>query len=356
MRKAWKVTIGLGVLALVATACPSDKTDVTKVSSLLDTVKDRGRVVCGVNNAVPGFGFVDSAGAFSGFDIDFCKAVAAALFGDATKVEFKPLTADQRFTALQSREVDVLIRNTTWTAKRDGAEGAAFATTTFYDGQGMMVTAGSKYKTLADMRNTTICVLSGTTTEQNLEAQFKAQNIPYTPLSFKDNDTLQQAFTGGRCQGWTSDKSQLAGVRSGYPAAQGGPEGLRILEVTMSKEPLGPVVRDGDSKWFDVVNWATLATIQAEEFGLTAANVDQAVSSSTDPEVQRFLGVVPAGAEAFDAGLGLPANFAVNVIKAVGNYGEIYERNVGPNTALGLPRGLNSLWTEGGLLYPIPYR
>ncbi|HVL89560.1 MAG TPA: transporter substrate-binding domain-containing protein [Actinomycetota bacterium] len=269
---------------------------------------------------------------------------------------FKPLTADQRFTALQSGEIDVLIRNTTWTAKRDGSEGAAFAATTFYDGQGMMVRADSKYQRLEDMGNTTICVLKGTTTETNLESQFRGRNITYTPLSFQDNDTLREAFIQGRCQGWTSDKSQLAGIRSNFPAAQGGPEGLRILDVTLSKEPLGPVVRDGDTKWFDAVNWATIATIAAEEFGLTKANVDQMKSSSTDPEVQRFLGVTPSGADPFDAGLGLPADFAYQVVKQVGNYAEIYTAHVGPETPLGLPRGVNSLWTDGGLLYAPPYR
>lgn len=347
-------------LALLAAACTDTADTGAKQGGssqgLLEKVKARGSVVCGVNNTVPGFGFVDQAGAFSGFDIEFCRVVAAAVLGDGTKVTFKPLTADQRFTALQSGEIDVLIRNTTWTSKRDGAEGAAFATTTFYDGQGMMVRANSNYRQLEDMANTTICVLKGTTTETNLESQFRSRNIAYTPLSFQDNDTLQPAFIAGRCQGWTSDKSQLAGVRSNFPAAQGGPAALRILDVTLSKEPLGPVVRDGDAKWFDAVNWATIATIQAEEFAITKANVDEIKSSSTNPEVQRFLGVTPAGADTFDAGLGLPGDFAYQVVKQVGNYAEIYEAHVGPRTPLGLPRGVNSLWTNGGLLYAPPYR
>ncbi len=367
-----RIAPALVLLVLVATAWPStakDDGDTKAASNLLKTVTDRGRLSCGVNNAVPGFGFVDAQGAFSGFDIEFCRVVAAAVLGDATKVDFKPLTAEQRFTALQSSEVDVQIRNTTWTAKRDGAEGAAFATTTFYDGQGMMVRAGSNYRSLEDMQNTTICVLSGTTTELNLESQFRSLDITYKPLSFENNETLQQAFTRKRCQGWTSDKSQLAGVRSAFPASEGGPDALRILDVTMSKEPLGPVVRDGDQDWFDAVNWAVLATIQAEEFEITKANVDSVRTSSTSPEIQRFLGVTPsatspspgattspAAPTAFDPGLSLPVDFAYQVVKLVGNYEEIYNRTVGPSTPPGLARGVNALWTDGGLMYAPPYR
>jgi general L-amino acid transport system substrate-binding protein len=321
---------------------------------LLAAVKSRGTLNCGVNEAVPGFGFVTEGGEFEGFDIDFCKVVAAAVLGDPDAVEYKPLTAEQRFTALQSGEIDVLIRNTTRTASRDGSEGATFLTTTFYDGQGMMVRADSDYQELEDMGGTTICVLSGTTTELNLESQFQARDVDYTPLAFEDNDPLQQAFTAERCDGWTSDKSQLAGIRSNWPEAEGGPEGLRILDVTMSKEPLGPVVRDGDVEWADAVNWAVIATMQAEEFDISSENIDEALESD-DPEVQRFLGQ-PVEGEPFDAGLGLPADFAVQVVRGVGNYAEIYDRNVGPGSALELERGINSLWTEGGLHYPPPYR
>lgn len=340
------------VAALVLVGCSDDGGSTT--SSVLDDVKDRGTLVCGVNDSVPGFGFVDADGAFQGFDIDFCRAIAAGVLGDADAVEYKPLTAEQRFTALQAGEIDVLVRNTTWTASRDGSEGATFATTTFYDGQGMMANADSTYQALEDMEGTTICVLSGTTTELNLESQFRARGISYTPLSFEDNDTLQQAFVQGRCDGWTSDKSQLAGVRSNWPEGQGGPEALRILDVTMSKEPLGPVTRDGDSTWSDAVNWIAMGTIQAEEFGITSENVEEQ-KGSDDPEVLRFLGQAVEG-EAFDPGLGLDPEFNANVIAAVGNYGEIYDRNVGPDTALGLERGVNALWTDGGLLYAPPYR
>ena len=323
-------------------------------TSVLDDVRDRGTLRCGVNDAVPGFGFVTAGGDFQGFDIDYCRAVAAGVLGDSDAVEFMPLTAEQRFTALQAREIDVLIRNTTWTSSRDGSEGATFLTTSFYDGQGMMVRADSQFQELEDMAGTTICVLSGTTTELNLEAQFRAREVQYTPLSFEENDTLQQAFIQRRCDGWTSDKSQLAGVRSNWPENQGGPDALRILDETMSKEPLGPVVRDGDSRWADAVNWIVIATIQAEEFGVTSENVEE-MRNSDDPEVRRFLGQ-PVEGEAFDPGLGLEPDFAVNVVSAVGNYGEIYERNVGTNTALGLERGMNALWTQGGLLYAPPYR
>jgi general L-amino acid transport system substrate-binding protein len=343
---------GVVVLAMLGAAGCGGGNEGT--ASLLDEVRDRDMLRCGVNDAVPGFGFVAAGGEFQGFDVDYCRAVAAAVLGDPDKVELTPLTAEQRFTALQAREVDVLIRNTTWTASRDGSEGATFLTTTFYDGQGMMVRADSRYEELEDMGGTTICVLSGTTTELNLESQFLARNVRYTPLSFEDNDTLQQAFTQGRCDGWTSDKSQLAGVRSNWPEGQGGPDALRILDVTMSKEPLGPAVRDGDSRWADVVDWVVIATIQAEEFGITSQNVDR-MGESDNPEIQRFLGR-PVEGEPFDAGLGLEPDFAVDVIKAVGNYGEIYGRNVGPDTPLGLERGMNALWTDGGLLYAPPYR
>jgi general L-amino acid transport system substrate-binding protein len=322
--------------------------------AVLQRVQDAGTLNCGVNDAVPGFGFVTEGGDFEGFDIDYCRVVAAAVLGDADAVEYMPLTAEQRFTALQSGEIDVLIRNTTWTSSRDGSEGAQFLHTTFYDGQGMMVRSESDYQELADMGGTTICVLSGTTTELNLESQFQAGGVDYTPLTFEDNEPLQQAFQQERCDGWTSDKSQLAGIRSNWPENQGGPEALRILDVTMSKEPLGPVVRDGDSQWAQAVDWAVLATIQAEEFGITSENIDEMLESE-DPEIQRFLGQ-PVEGEPFDPGLGLAPDFAATVVRAVGNYGEIYDRNVGPGSPLELERGINALWTDGGLHYAPPYR
>ena len=320
--------------------------------SLLQEVQDRGTLRCGVNDAVPGFGFTGEGGEPEGFDIDFCKVIAAAVLGDAEAVEYTPLSAEQRFTALQSGEIDVLSRNTTYTASRDGTEGARFLHTTFYDGQGMMVRTESGHQTLEDLAGETICVLSGTTTELNLESQFQARGIDYTPLAFEDNEPLQAAFVEERCGAWTSDKSQLAGIRSNWPEGQGGPEALTIMDETMSKEPLGPVVSDGDDDWADAVNWAIYATIQAEEFGLTSDNVGQ---GSEDPEIQRFLGEAVEG-EPFDAGLGLPDDFAVQVVTQVGNYGEIYDRNVGEGSALELPRDFNALWTDGGLQFAPPYR
>jgi general L-amino acid transport system substrate-binding protein len=334
-----------------------DDEDVAQVDEptdgTLDAVRQRG-LVCGVNDAVPGFGFLTPEGEYEGFDVDFCRALAAAVTGDPDNVEFVALTAEARFTALQAREIDVLIRNTTWTASRDGGESASFAVTTFYDGQGMMVSADSPFNELEDMDNTAVCVLSGTTTELNLESQFLARGIPYEPLTFEDNDTLREAFLAERCDGWTSDKSQLAAFRAEWPEEEGGPEALRILDVTMSKEPLGPATLDGDTEWFDVVNWMTIATIQAEEFEITQENLDQVIADTDpedNPEVARFLGL-----DGFDPGLGLDPEWVQDVIRAVGNYGEIYNRNVGPETALGLERGLNALWTDGGLLYPPPYR
>jgi general L-amino acid transport system substrate-binding protein len=322
----------------------------------LAEVQARGNLICGVNNTVPGFGFVDEGGEHVGFDIDFCRAVAAGVLGDATAVEFVDLTAEQRFTALQAGEVDVLIRNTTRTSSRDGGLGATFLTTTYYDGQGMMVAADSGFTAIDDMTDTTICVLSGTTTELNLTARMA--DIPYTPLTFDENPQIQAAFIEGQCDGWTSDKSQLAGVRSAWPDDQGGPEALVILEEVFSKEPLGPAVLDGDSQWAQVVDWIVLATIQAEEFGIDSTNVDT-FTDTTDTNIRNFLGLpveTEEGTAPFDPGLGLAPDFAAQVITQVGNYAEIFDRNVGEGSPLALPRQFNALWTDGGLLYAPPYR
>ena len=319
----------------------------------LQAVQDRGTLICGVNDAVPGFGFTDEEGNFSGFDIDYCRAIAAAVLGDSEAVEFRPLTAEQRFTALQSGEVDVLVRNTTYTSSRDGTEGAQFLTPTYYDGQGMMVRADSEFQTLEDMQDTAICVLSGTTTELNLATRFGAGDISYEPVPFEDNEVLQQAFEEERCDGWTSDKSQLAGIRSAWPE---GPEALRILDETFSKEPLTPAVRQGDPQWADAVNWAVIATIQAEEFGITSENLAE-FDNTDDPEIARWLGQEdPQEGTVFDSGLGLEPTFNRTVVEQVGNYGEIFDRNLGAGSPLGLERELNALYTDGGLLYAPPYR
>jgi general L-amino acid transport system substrate-binding protein len=320
--------------------------------SLLDEVAARGSLVCGVNDSVPGFGFVGDDGTFSGFDIEFCRAVAAAVLGDSEAVEFRVLTAAERFTALQTGEIDVLIRNTTYTATRDGTEGATFLTTTYYDGQGMMVRADSGFASIDDMANTDICVLQGTTTELNITTLSQARGLDMQNVTFEDNSALQAAFEAGQCDGWTSDRSQLAGVRSQFPE---GPEALTIFDEVISKEPLGPVTRDGDDDWSDAVDWAVIATIQAEEFGIDSTNVDDFMETD-DPEIARFLGLPdPTEGTVFDPGLGLATDFAQQVIRQVGNYAEIYERNVGAD-GLGLERGFNALWTDGGLHYPPPYR
>jgi len=365
----WRLLAVVLALALVGAACSDDDDDeaappagqedengqAEDSGETLQRVRDRGELKCGVNDQVPGFGFTDEQGAFSGFDIDYCRAVAAAVLGDPEAVDFVVLTAEERFTALQGGDIDVLIRNTTWTASRDGGEGATFATTTFYDAQGMLVKADAGISSLEDLEGASICVLKGTTTELNLATVFGAQGISHTPLSLETNEDIQPRFIADECEGWTSDKSQLAAIRSAWPETEGGPEALTILEEAMSKEPLGPVTRDGDSEWSHIVDWVVIATIQAEEFGITQANVEG--FESEDPNVLRFLGKpVPPDNEVFESGLGLEADFAIDVIKAVGNYGEIYDRNVGAGSPLELDRLQNNLWTEGGLLYAPPYR
>jgi general L-amino acid transport system substrate-binding protein len=328
---------------------------------LLAEVQERGTLRCGVNEAVPGFGLVDESGEYAGFDIEFCRVVAAAVLGDSEAVEFTSLDAETRFTALQAGDIDVLIRNTTRTASRDGGEQSTFLTTTFYDGQGMMVRGDSGYASIDDMDGTTICVLSGTTTELNLATAAAQAGIDYEPLTFDSPDQIQDAFVAGQCQGWTSDKSQLAGIRSAFPDSEGGPDALTIFEDAFSKEPLGPVVLDGDDEWAAAVDWAIIATIQAEEFEITSDNVED-MTSSENLDILRFLGQPIPGEEEgaepapFDPGLGLDVDFAVNVISQVGNYGEIYDRTVGADSALALERGDNAQHTDGGLIYAPPYR
>ncbi len=325
----------------------TDEVEATQTGGRLQTVKDRGTVICGGNDGLAGFGVVDDAGAYSGFDIDFCRVVAAAVLGDASAIEIVPLSADARFTALQSGEVDVLIRNTTWTATRDGNEGSNFLFTTFYDGQGMMVPAASGFTTLEELADASICVQSGTTTELNLTSVFNARGIPFTPVVFEENTQLQPAYEAGQCEAWTSDASQLAAFKSTIEGA-GGADQFIMAEV-ISKEPLGPVVSDGDTEWAQAVNWATMAPVQAWEFGLDSTNI--ASYSGDDPEIQRFLGQT----DGFDPGLGLPADFAVQAVSQVGNYEEIYTNNIVP-IGLTLDGSPNDLWTNGGLMYVPPFR
>ena len=366
--KRYKLLAVFAVMALVFAACTTgdddgdtDTTEATETTeaeggaegdgdagsgAILDAVVDRGSVRCGVNDVLPGFGVVDDAGAFSGFDIDFCRAVAAGVLGDPEAVEYVPLTADARFTALQGGEIDVLIRNTTWTATRDGQEGATFLKTTFFDGQGMMVPASTGFTELEDLADATICVLSGTTTELNLTAVFNARGIPFNPSVFADNEQLQPAYESGQCEAWTSDSSQLAAFKATIEEA-GGEEQFIMAEI-FSKEPLGPAVPDGDSAWAQAVEWSVMAPIQAWEFGLTAADIGS--YDGDDPNVLNFV-----GADGFDPGLGLSPDMNVTIVEAVGNYQEIFERNIAP-IGLQLEGSPNDLWTNGGLMYVPPYR
>ena len=337
------------------TATTTEETTTTETAavagSVLESVKEAGVVRCGTRDALPGFAVLTEAGEHEGFDSDFCKAIAAAVLGDATAVEMVDLETADRFTALQNGSIDVLVRNTTWTASRDGGEAATFMQPTFYDGQGMMVTAGS-YESVGDMNGAVVCVAKGTTTEGNAALESSRLGLNWEVRSFDETDLILEAFIAGQCDGWSSDVSQLTGFRSAYPD---GAAALVILPEVFSKEPLAPAVLDGDTQWAQVVNWAILATIQAEEFGITSANVDSFLTSE-DVSIQRFLGVEIVsddGSAVLDPGLGLPTDFAYQVVKQVGNYGEIFEAHLAP---LGLERGVNSLWTNGGLLYAPPFR
>jgi general L-amino acid transport system substrate-binding protein len=346
-----EVTRLVEVTRIVEAPADSGATDTTVPAPTGDTltaVRDRGVLKCGGNQSVPGFGYINpDTNEFEGFDIDFCKAIAAATLGDATKFELRPTTANERFPVLQSGEVDVLIRNTTWTISRDTSLGFDFSPTTFYDGQGMMVRKASGITSLEGLAGGTICVQSGTTTEKNLADVFRALGIDFEPKVFPDADTTREAYDTGSCDGFTTDKSGLVSQQ----ILLSNPADHIILEETMSKEPLGPLVRHGDNNWGDIVMWTVNCTIQAEELGIDSGNVDSFLGGD-DPVVQNVLG------EAGDLGLamGLDADWCYQVIKQVGNYGEIYNRNLGPDTPFNLPRGLNELWTNGGLLYSPPFR
>jgi general L-amino acid transport system substrate-binding protein len=314
---------------------------------MLDTVKSRGKLICGVNAALPGFGYLDPNGDFSGFDVDFCKALAVAIFNDADAVEYRPLSAPERLPALQTGEIDVLLRNTTWTLTRDSKEtGLDYAAINFYDGQGMLVRKDSGIAALEDMGGATVCSNAGTTTELNLADNFRSRGVEFTPLLFDETQNTAAAYEEGRCDGLTSDKSQLTSLRS----AMANPADHVLLDVTMSKEPLGPLTAHGDNEWNDIVRWVVFGIVQAEESGVASDNVDEMLDS-TDPTIQRLLGV------SGDMGtkLGLDNAFMANVIKAIGNYGEVYDRHLGPD-GLDIPRGPNELWTNGGILYAMPYR
>ena len=314
-------------------------------NSRLTAVNSRGNLICGVNGQLPGFSFVNENGEYSGLDVDLCKAVGAALFDDPTKVEYRDLSAQERFTAVQSGEVDLLSRNTTWTLSRDTSVGMEFAPTTFYDGQGLLTSKDSGIKRLEDLDNKSVCVLSGTTNEQNLADRMRKLGLNYSPVVFEDIDLLYGAYEQGRCEVATSDRSQLTARR----AVLAKPDNHEVLDTVLSKEPLGLVVANGDSQWFDVVKGVVYAMIEAEELGINSQNIDS-FAQTEDPEIKRFLGMEGNLGE----DMGLPNDFAKRVVKQVGNYGEVYDRNIGQ--PFKLERGLNALWENGGLMYAPPFR
>ncbi len=364
IKRSMKLPALLLALAVFATACSSDTTDEGDTSTPDDTATDdgvdgtddvaagqaggtlaqvlaRGNLVCGVNGQLAGFS-LNEGGTYTGLDVDYCKAVAVALFNDASAVEYVDLTSETRFTALQSGDVDVLIRNGTWTASRDGALGLQWTATTYYDGQGMLVNADEDFASVADMNGTRICVQTGTTTEINLDTYFRSLGISYEPVNVADEAAITENFSQGACDGYTTDRSGLASFASDYTGGE-----VKILPDVMSKEPLGPTVREGDEEWFDIIQWVVFSIIQAEEYGIDSSNVE-GFDSQGNPAIDKFLNSTEA-----DYGLGFPRDgWVVDVIKAVGNYQEIFDRNIVP---LNLDEGVNQLWTEGGLMYSPPW-
>jgi general L-amino acid transport system substrate-binding protein len=328
-----------GVALLCAGAIVAD-------AGTLDQVKARGSLICGSNIGLAGFGLPDDQGVWKGLDIDECRAIAAAIFNDSSKVKFLPINAKDRPTILASGEIDVLIRNTTWTLSRETG-GMFFTGVNFYDGQGFMVPKKLNVKGLAEMGGSTICVAQGTTHEFNMASWFRGRGMTIKPVVYESQDLMYEAFFGGRCDAMTQDSSALASAL----ATRGKQADYMVLPDIISKEPLGPFVRRGDDVWMTVVRWSLFAMLEAEERGITTANVDEQLKS-TDALVQRFLGVKPGNGKA----LQLDENWAYNIVKQVGNYGESYERNVGMGSPLKLARGLNGLWTKGGLMYPLPLR
>ena len=318
-----------------------------QAGTTLDAVKERGFVQCGVNTGLPGFSNADEAGKWTGLDADVCRAIAAAVLGDAEKVRFTPLTAKERLTALQSGEVDVLSRNTTWTLTRDTSLGINFTGVTYYDGQGFMVSKSLEIASAKALDGAAVCILAGTTTELNLADYFRTNGMQYEPVVFDTADQTARGFEAGRCDVLTSDQSQLYGLRIKLKE----PDKAEILPDVISKEPLGPAVRQGDDAWFNIVRWTLFAMVNAEELGVTSANVDE-MKTSSNPEIRRLLGLEGIKGK----GLGLADDWAYRIVKQVGNYGEVFERNVGSGSPLGIPRGLNALWRDGGLQYAPPIR
>jgi len=311
----------------------------------LDSVKQRGALRCGVNTGLIGFSAPDSQGKWTGIDVDFCRAVAAVVLGDPNKVQFVPTNTQNRFTVLQSGEVDILSRNTTWTASRDATLGAVFAGTIFYDGQGFMVKKSANVKSAAQLNGATICVQPGTTTELNLSDYFRTKKMTFRPVVVNELQQVEQAFFSGRCDVFTTDISGLAATRLKAPNK----DDYVILPEAISKEPLGPLVRRGDWEFYNIVKWTLFGLIEAEEYGVSSASVDKLKSESKDPPVQRLVGT----SGDIGKGMGLDNDWLVRAIKAIGNYGEMYERNIGP---IGIARGVNAQWRDGGLMYAPPIR
>ena len=336
----WIGSAAVMLAAAISTPAHAGKT--------LDAIKQRGAVVCGVNTGLAGFSAADSQGNWTGLDVDVCKAIAAAVLGDASKVKWVPLTAQARFTALQSGEVDILSRNTTWTLTRDASLGLDFVGVTYYDGQGFMVPKKIKVTSAKNLKGADVCVQSGTTTEKNLNDYNKSNDLRMKPVVFEGLEASVKAFFAGRCQAYTTDASGLASIRNKEAS---NPDDYVILPELISKEPLGPAVRRGDDEWAAIAKWVVFALVEAEEYGITQANIDK-MKTSTDPAIQRILGT----GEDMGKLLGLDKEWAYRAIKSVGNYGEIFERNVGPKSALKLPRGLNNLWNKGGIMYAPPIR
>ena len=313
----------------------------------LNAIKDRGQLICGANGTLAGFGLPDPQGNWTGFDVDFCRAIAAAIFNDPSKIKFVPLTAKDRFTALQSGEVDVLSRNTTWTLSRDTSLGLDFAAVTYYDGQGFMVRKSLKVSSALELNDAAVCVQQGTTTELNLADYFRANHMGLKTVTFATGDEALKAYESGRCDTYTTNSSGLYGER--LKLAE--PAEHLVLPEIISKEPLSPAVRHGDSQWTDIVRWTHFAMVDAEELGVSKANVDEKMKSD-DPETRRMLGAEGQYGEA----LGLTNDWVYRIIKHVGNYGEVFERTVGQGSPLKIVRGLNALWTKGGLQYGPPFR
>ena len=332
------------VVILTAAAALSAQ---TASAQTLKTVKDRGQLSCGVSQGLPGFSTPDDKGNWTGFDVDICRAIAAAIFNDATKIKFVPLSAKDRFTALQSGEIDVLSRNTTWTLSRDTSLGANFTGVTYYDGQGFLVKKSLKVNSALELNSASVCVQTGTTTEQNLADYFKGNNMKYEVIAFASADETVKAYESGRCDVFTSDVSQLYAERLKLSNAAD----HVVLPEVISKEPLGPMVRHGDDQWFDIVKWTLFAMVGAEELGMTQKNVDE-IAKSDKPEIKRAVGTDGNLGEQ----LGLTKDWLVRIVKATGNYGESFERNVGSGSKLGIARGLNNLWNKGGIQYAPPIR